>query len=66
MIKTYSITKNGNDYLIGTEQQSVLRLSSRRKAAKIVTEASELLTTEEEAPPSAEHAEKIDGAESLS
>lgn len=47
MTKTYSITKNGSDYLVGTEQQNVLRLSSRRKAAKVVTEASELLTNEE-------------------
>jgi hypothetical protein len=42
-MKNYSIVKVGNDYVVQAEEKSVLKMASRRMAAKLVAEASELL-----------------------
>ena len=42
-MKNYTIVKVGNDYVVQTEEQSVLKVASRRRAAKLVVEAAGLL-----------------------
>jgi hypothetical protein len=42
-MKNYSIVKVGNDYVVQAEEKSVLKMASKRMAAKLVAEASELL-----------------------
>jgi len=39
----YSIVRSGNEYIVQADEKSVLKISSRRRAAKLVTDASELL-----------------------
>jgi len=39
----YSIIRDGNDYVVCAGEKSVLKISSRRRAAKLVTDAAELL-----------------------
>ena len=47
----YSIRKLGGEYVVLAGDQCVLRIASRRKAAKLVAEAAELLS-EQSAPTS--------------
>lgn len=42
-MKNYSIVRVGNDYVVQADDQSVLKIASRRRAAKLVTDAAELL-----------------------
>lgn len=44
-MKKYKIVRVGNDYVVQTDEQSVLKINSRRRAAKLVTRASDLLMT---------------------
>lgn len=46
-MKNYSIEKIGTDYVVKVDDQSVMKMGSRRRAAQLVVEAQELL---EEAP----------------
>ncbi len=46
-MKNYSIEKVGTDYVVKVDDQSVMKMGSRRRAAQLVVEAQELL---EEAP----------------
>jgi hypothetical protein len=39
----YSIVRSGNEYIVQADDKSVLKISSRRRAAKLVTDAAELL-----------------------
>ena len=39
----YSIVRCGNEYIVQADEKSVLKISSRRRAAKLVTDAAELL-----------------------
>jgi hypothetical protein len=39
----YSIVRVGSDYVVQVNEKSVLKTASRRMAAKVVAEASELL-----------------------
>jgi hypothetical protein len=39
----YSIIRDGNEYVVRAGEKSVLKISSRRRAAKLVTDAVELL-----------------------
>lgn len=48
----YSIRKLGCEYVVLADEQCVLRIASRRKAAKLVADAAELLS-EQSAPSSA-------------
>jgi hypothetical protein len=42
-MKNYSIVKVGNDYVVQADDQSILKIASRRRAAKLITDAAELL-----------------------
>ena len=42
-MKHYSITRNSDGYVVGTGEQDVLRVASRRTAVKIVADASGLM-----------------------
>jgi hypothetical protein len=42
-MNNYSIVRDGNEYIVRAGEKSVLKISSRRRAAKLVTDASELL-----------------------
>jgi len=47
-MRNYSIKKIGADYVVKVDDQSVMKMSSRRRAAQLIAEALELL---EDAPP---------------
>jgi hypothetical protein len=42
-MKNYSIVRIGNEYVVRADEKSVLKVASRRKAARLVTDAAELL-----------------------
>jgi hypothetical protein len=50
MKKNYSIIRIGNEYIVQADEKGVLIIASRRKAAKLVTDAAELLDSQA-APP---------------
>jgi hypothetical protein len=50
-MKNYSIVRVGNEYVVQADEKSVLKIASRRRAARTVTDANELL--EHQAPPQA-------------
>ncbi len=56
-MKNYSIIRDGNEYVVRAGEKSVLRISSRRRAAKLITDASELL--QQQLAPSAEQGRSI-------
>ena len=41
-MKNYSIVRIGNEYVVQAGENSILKVSSRRKAAKLVTDAAGL------------------------
>jgi len=43
LMKDYSIVRIGNDYVVQAGEKSVLKIGSRRRAAKLVTDATGLL-----------------------
>ena len=45
-MKKYSIVRIGCEYVVQAGETSILKVSSRRKAAKLVTDAAELLQQE--------------------
>ena len=45
-MKKYSIVRIGSEYVVQVGETSVLKVSSRRQAAKLVTDAAELLQRE--------------------
>lgn len=44
-MKNYSIVRIGNEYVVQANDQSVLKIASRRRAAQLVTDAVELLAS---------------------
>jgi hypothetical protein len=42
-MKSYSIVRMGDDYIVQAEEKSVLKVASRRRAAQLVSDAAELL-----------------------
>jgi hypothetical protein len=48
-MKIYSIVRIGNAYVVRAGEKSILKIASRRKAARLVTDAAELLA--QPAPP---------------
>jgi hypothetical protein len=42
-MKNYSIVRVGKEYVVQADDKSVLKIASRRRAARTVTEATELL-----------------------
>ena len=49
-MKKYSIVRIGSEYVVQAGETSILKVSSRREAAKLVTDAAGLLQ-QEPAPP---------------
>ena len=49
-MKNYSIVRIGNEYVVQADEQSVLKCASRRRAARLITDAAELLELQQ-APP---------------
>jgi hypothetical protein len=52
-MKNYSIVRIGNEYVVQADEKSVLKIASRRRAARLVTDAAELLDSQSAAPLSA-------------
>jgi len=46
----YTIRKLGSEYVVLADDQSILRFTSRRKAAKLVADAAELLSVQSVEP----------------
>ena len=44
-MKNYSIVRIGNEYVVQAGEKSVLKIASRRRAARLVTDAAELLNS---------------------
>ena len=42
-MKNYSIVRIGNEYVVQAGEARILKVASRRRAAKLVTDAAELL-----------------------
>jgi hypothetical protein len=42
-MKIYSIIRIGNEYVVQADDKSILKVASRRRAARLVTDAAELL-----------------------
>jgi hypothetical protein len=42
-LKTYSIVRIGDSYVVQAGAQSILKVASRRQAARLIAEAAELL-----------------------
>jgi hypothetical protein len=51
-MKNYSIVRVGHEYIVRADEENVLKVASRRRAARLVTEASELLDMQLEASES--------------
>ncbi len=45
-MKNYSIVRIGNEYVVQADEKSVLKIASRRRAARLVTDAAELLDSQ--------------------
>jgi hypothetical protein len=56
-MKNYSIVRIGNEYIVQADEKSVLKIASRRRAAKLITDATELL--DQQPVPSAGDAPSI-------
>ena len=47
-MKNYSIVRVGHEYIVRADEENVLKVGSRRRAARLVTHASELLDMQSE------------------
>jgi hypothetical protein len=45
-MKNYSIVRIGNEYVVQANEKSVLKIASRRKAARLINDAAELLDSQ--------------------
>jgi hypothetical protein len=46
-MKNYSILRVGNEYVVQADEKSVLKTASRRRAARTVTDAAELMDSQQ-------------------
>jgi hypothetical protein len=53
-MKDYSIVRVGHEYIVRVDDKSVLKIASRRRAARLVTDAAELLDSLAAPQPSAQ------------
>lgn len=60
-MKNYSIVRIGHEYIVQADEQSVLKVASRRRAAKLVSVATELLDSH----PAAEILPRIEAEPSI-
>ena len=51
-MKHYSIVRIGNEYVVRADEKSVLKVASRRRAAKLINDAAELLQQQPAVPVS--------------
>jgi hypothetical protein len=61
-MKNYSIVRIGNEYVVQADEKSILKVASRRRAAKLVTDAVGLMDSQ----PSAETPPQGDAEPSIS
>jgi hypothetical protein len=52
LMKNYSIVRVGNEYVVQAGDKSVLKIASRRRAARLVTDAAGLLDLSHQSPVS--------------
>jgi hypothetical protein len=45
-MRNYSIVRIGNAYIVQADQKGVLKIASRRRAARLVSDAAELLVSQ--------------------
>jgi hypothetical protein len=45
-MKNYTIVRIGNEYIVQANEKSVLKIASRRRAARLVTDAAVLLDSQ--------------------
>jgi hypothetical protein len=45
-MKNYSIVRIGNEYVVQADEKSVLKVASRRRAARLITDATGLLKSQ--------------------
>jgi hypothetical protein len=45
-MKDYSIIRVGHEYIVQADEKSILKIASRRRAARLVTNARELLDSQ--------------------
>ena len=55
-MNSYSIVRIGDDYVVRADDKNILKVASRRRAAQLVTDASELLNAQPEPAADAEPA----------
>jgi hypothetical protein len=53
-MKNYSIVRLGNEYVVRVDEKSVLKIASRRRAARFVSDAAGLMDSQAAAPSSAD------------
>jgi hypothetical protein len=51
-MKNYSIVRVGHEYIVRADEENILKVASRRRAARLVTEAAELLDMQSQSEPS--------------
>ena len=61
-MKNYSIVRIGHEYVVQADAKSILKVGSRRRAARLISDAAELLEAEPlpAVPPLAPAAPSID------
>jgi hypothetical protein len=57
-MKNYSIVRVGNEYVVRANEKSILKIASRRRAERTVTDAAELLDSPAAPPLSPEAPEE--------
>ena len=45
-MKTYSIVRIGNEYVVRADEKGILKIASRRRAFQLVADAAELLDSQ--------------------
>jgi hypothetical protein len=61
-VKNYSIVRVGHEYVVQADAKSILKVASRRRAARLVSDAAELMEAQPRPriPPQAPAAPSID------
>jgi hypothetical protein len=60
-VKNYSMVRIGDEYVVRADEKSILKVASRRQAARLMTDAAELLSSQPlpQIPPQATVAPSI-------
>jgi len=61
-VKNYSMVRVGDEYVVRADEKSILKVASRRQAARLMTDAAELLSSQPlpQIPPQATVAPSIE------